>query len=60
MPNTDALSPYDELDALVREAMGETLQRAWPEPFAGKGDRTAHLSERQSNAALRGYGQQQP
>ena len=69
MSHAHARDPYDELDALVREAMGLTpaLERALdepvqepqgatrPDPFAGYGDKVVCFTERLSEAVLQGF-----
>ena len=67
MSNAHAHDPYDELDALVREAMGlspegaldqpahEPLHVARPDPFAGYSGKVVSLTERMSKAVLQGF-----
>jgi hypothetical protein len=67
MTTAHAHDPYAELDALVREAMGLTPERALedpaheplaaarPEPFAEYGGKVVSLSERISEAVLQGF-----
>ena len=69
MSNSHAHDPYDELDALVREAMGlpcegspdeparEPLLAARPDPFADYGGKVVSLGARMSQAALQGFSQ---
>jgi hypothetical protein len=73
MSQPHARDPFDELDALMREAMDLTsspgsalgepaqvpLRAAWPDPFADQGGKVVSFTARMSEAALRAFGRRQ-
>ena len=65
MTSSNALDPYDELDALVREAMGlsrlssqsEPAEASLPQPLMDPRGNVRPLFHRLSAAAWQGYSQ---